>query len=127
MYRIDPNKKDYINNRKMEFLYLRYFCNQQHRSYYDYEFNKEVFQSSYELDDYFWRHCIGKLSCGGIAGQSYGQVFLTSFKEYERVLNIFKNVDEPVRMEFKTKIDKLIVKDKKYQEKLKLNIINNIK
>lgn len=121
LYRIDPNKKDYITkgDRKMEFLYLRYFCNQEHCSYYDYEFNMEVFQSSYELDNYFWRHCIGKVSCGGIASHSYGQVSVTSFKQYERVLNIFNNADESVRRKFKSKIDKLIAKNKKYEEKIK--------
>jgi len=128
LYRIDPNRKDYINkgDKKMELIHLQYFCNQEHNFYYDVEFNMKVFNSSYELDSYFWRHCIGELRCGGIASTSYGQVSSYSFKEYERLLNIFKNTDEPVRNEFKVKLDKLIIKDKKYEEFLEKDALKKL-
>jgi len=131
LIQLDPNKKkDYLpksavqgysglmsRDGKMIIVYLRYFCNQKHNDTYDGRFNHLVFNSSYDVDSYFWRHCIGELSCGGIASSSYGQVEVTSFKERERIMNLFTNVNEPVRKSFSKQIEKLIELDKTYDEK----------
>jgi len=127
----DPNKKDYIpksaapsfirtNGDKMILVYLRYFCNQNHNDIYDGRFNHVVFNSCYELDSYFWRHCIGEVSCGGISDVSYGQVEVTSFKERDRIMNLFKNSNQPVRRSFRKQIEKLIELDKEYDKYLKI-------
>lgn len=131
LWLLDPNKKDYLKYNGSELrtkrdgntilVYLRYFCNQVHSDYYDNSFNKRVYKwGSYELDSAFWRHCIGELSCGGIGTYSYGQVEITSFKEGQRVLNIFKNPNEPVRKSFKRKIDKLFNEDLEYEESMEV-------
>jgi len=126
LYKLDssPNKKDYIdkNNRsysrnrngKMVLSYFRYKCDTDHDTYYDSKFNYEVFNTSYELDSYFWRHCLGEISSGGISSRSYGHVETLFFKDYNRIDNIYKNVDEPASEIFKEELEKLILEDKKY-------------
>ena len=42
------------------------------------------------------------------------EVDITSYKESERIINIYNNPNEPVRKSFKRKIDRLIQEDKKY-------------
>lgn len=107
------------SDKKIVLVNLRYFCNQEHRSYYDYNFNKLVFKfGSYELDSAFWKHCIGELYCGGIGTYSYGQVDITSFKESERLINMVNNPDQPVRKSFKDKINKLYKLDLEYEESM---------
>lgn len=111
---------NYSNTRckddKLILLNLRYFCNQKHSDTYDGRFNHVVFDSSYDVDSYFWRHCLGELSCGGIGGSSYGQVEITSFKEHDRILNLYKDKDGPVRKSFRKQIEKLIELDKTYDK-----------
>lgn len=93
------------DNGKLELLNLRYWCKQSHNSYYDGRFNHIVFNSCYELDSYFWRHCIGEIYCGGIGDSSYGQVSITSIKEYKRLLKFDK--DQRVRTWFKNELNEL--------------------
>lgn len=122
MLRLENKEKDYIpadlvprfssNDGKMILISLRYFCNQKHNDYYDGRFNHVVFDSCYELDSYFWKHCIGEIYCGGIGGSSYGQVRVTSLKEYERLMK-FKTTNG-VRSGFRRKIERLIELDKAY-------------
>lgn len=127
---LDSNKKDYIPesavpygfnimkyDKKMVLIYLRYFCNQKHNDIYDSRFNHVVFNSSYEVDSYFWRHCIGEVSCGGIASSSYGQVEITSFNERDRILNFIKYPNQTIRRSFRKQMEKLIELDKTYNEK----------
>ena len=114
---VPKNSNARCRNDKMILLYLRYFCNQKHNDTYDSRFNHVVFDTSYDVDCYFWRHCLGELCCGGISGSSYGQVEITSFKERERIMNLFTNVNEPVRRSFRKQIEKLIELDKEYDEK----------
>lgn len=122
LMRLNPNNdRDYIPKQKsgmnrkdkMILLYLRYWCNQKHNDYYDSKFNHEVHGSCYEVDSYFWKHCLDELSCGGIAGSSYGQVEITSLKDHKRILNMFKS-NEGIRDEFQKEINELIEKDKQY-------------
>lgn len=125
---INLNKKDYIlkseapnfsrtRDNKMILFDLRYFCNQEHNSYYDHIFNRVIFKSSYEVDSYFWRHCIGEVYCGGIGDSSYGQVSITSFKERNRLLNFINNPNQRARKGFIHQMKKLIELDKRYDEK----------
>lgn len=127
---LNSNKEDYIpasavpygfnimkRDKKMVLVYLRYFCNQKHNDIYDSKFNGVVFYSSYEVDSYFWRHCIGEVSCGGIGSVSYGQVEITSFKERKRILNLVQNQEQTIRKSFKKRMEKLILLDKEYDEK----------
>lgn len=102
------------SNDKMILLYLSYFCNQKHNDIYDSRFNHVVFNSSYEVDSYFWRHCIGELSCGGIANSSYGQVEIASLKERDRILNLIKYPNQTIRRSFRKQMEKLIELDKTY-------------
>jgi hypothetical protein len=124
LYKLNPIE-DYIkksslpkyiscDDDKMILLSIRYQCSKKHNDYYDGGFNMNVLNSPYEVDAYFWDHCVGRLHCGVIGGESYGQVNITSFKEYERILNICNNPEEPARESFKKEINKLIKKDNKY-------------
>lgn len=135
LFKLDPNKPDFIQKKsipkysglrirdgKVVLINLRYVCNQKHDDYYDYKMSQELFDSCYELDGAFWRHCIGELYCGGIGSSSYGQVEFTSFKEYDRILNMHDNPDQPVSDSFKKKIDKLIKEDKKYDNEKSLEM-----
>jgi len=123
--KLSPNKKDYfpasrsVSSRddKMVLINLRYFCNQNHSDYYDSKFNEYVFNSCYELDSAFWNHCVGEIYCGGIGGYSYGQVDITSIKEYDRLLMLNNETnDNLVRDSFKRKMSKLVKKNNKYEE-----------
>ena len=122
LMKLNPDKdKDYIPRQKlamnkkdkMILLWLRYFCNQKHNDYYDHKFTYEVFNSSYDVDSYFWRHCFDELCCGGIASSCYGQVEITSLKDRTRILNIYSGKDG-IREEFQKEINELIEKDKQY-------------
>lgn len=124
LYLINPDKLDFIpvkymsskrsRDNKFVFINLLYHCDQIHDSYYDHKFSMEVFNSSYDVDGAFWRHCIGELYCGGIASCSYGQVETTSYKEYERLLNFKNNPDQSVRDCFREEIEKMIEIDNTY-------------
>lgn len=132
LYLLDPNKLDYIPKNKVShcrshddkfvFINLQYFCDQYHDSYYDHKFSTEIFRSSYDVDGCFWRHCIGELYCGGISSHSYGQVEVTSFKEYERLKNLKDNPDQPIRDSFRKEMEKLIEEDKKYDNEKSLEM-----
>lgn len=122
---LNSNKLDYINKKnapehsrthddKMVLITHMYKCDQFYNPYDDNKFNDEVFKSSYETNDQFWKHCLGPLYCGGIGGVAYGQVYITSLTDYHRLINLYKNTNEPVRECFKNEIDKLIILDKKY-------------
>lgn len=121
---ISENKKDYFyhdnkwNDNKLELFLFSYECDQRHDYYYDHKFNREVFKSSYEMDDSFWKLCVGELYCGGIAGNSYGQVKTFSLKERKRLLNIINNRNEQPRQEFIDELNKLKVLDKQYDKNL---------
>jgi len=39
----------------------------------------------YDHSAKFWRHVVGELSCGGIAGRSYGQTHVQSHRDYMRL------------------------------------------
>jgi hypothetical protein len=112
---IYTNSDNYGNNKKlkMELLGLSYSCDKKHDSYYDSKFSMKKFRSSYVLDHYFWSHCIGELSCGGISARSYGQVRIYDVNEYLRLKNFSEN-DLSVREEFKKEIDDLILRNNKY-------------
>jgi hypothetical protein len=122
---LSENKKDYFycdnkwENNKLKLFMFSYECKQRHDYYYDHKFNKEVFKSSYEMDDSFWKHCVGELYCGGISGNSYGQVKIFSLKERERLLNIINNYNEESRQEFIDELNKLKILDKQYDNFLK--------
>lgn len=116
---LSPDKKDYFvggHYGKMTLLYMAYKCEQIHSNYYDHKFNQEVFGSCYEMDSSFWRHCIGELSCGGIATHCYGQIQVTSLSERKRLLNMINNPNQDARQEFIDELNKLKELDKKYEK-----------
>lgn len=120
LFKDDLRTKD----KKIVLVDLRYFCNQEHSSYYDHNFNKLVFDwGCYELDSVFWKHCIGELYCGGIGTYSYGQVRIMSIKESDRLINMFNNPNQPVRKSFKDKINKLYKLDLEYEESMAVRFL----
>lgn len=114
---LSSDRKDYFSghyNGKMILLYLMYECTTLHSEYYDSKFNYEVFDSSYELDNSFWKHCVGEISSGGIGGYSYGQLQVTSLKERNRLLNMMNNPEQEARPSFIKKLNRLKRKDKQF-------------
>lgn len=102
-----------IRDNKMVLLSFSYQCIEYHDKYYDNKFNYEVFNSCYELDSSFWKHTLGELYCGGIAAHSYGQIEVTSLKEYDRLLKLFEKRKD-IRKSFLSKINKFKEMDNAY-------------
>ncbi len=67
--------------------YASYEVLENHDDYYDQSFNIKAHNSSYEVDDFFWKTVIGSLFCGGIARASYGQVDVKGYRNQRRIVN----------------------------------------
>ena len=126
--------KDYLTRtdphwgeKKIELGYFRYeFRGIYHDEYGDWEFNRSVFDSSYEMESSVIPNTIFiERGSGGIGGYVYGQPYITSFKELEHMSKFYENRFSEPRPEYVSYIDSLVKENKKYiynDLKKKMNI-----
>ena len=99
------------------FASIRYECSVPHHCYSDHQFNISLgTYSSYETETLFFKHTIGKLNCGGIAGTNYGTVDIINIREYARFLHWRQYKDMPPRNCFLKEIERLKKEDRSYDK-----------
>ena len=64
--------------------YARYEVKQKFDSYHGAEFRLKS-RCQYDADAGFWRFVIGELTCGGVAGSSYGQAKVVGWRNQKRL------------------------------------------